>query len=107
MKPITELGALRALFEDCRTAALGPVLFNVFDGDEGAFESPVDTLADVEKAAEAADDARLAAYTPAGKRLGWFYLVWGNAEDGEELISDYGVNEFTERVWELFQARYA
>ncbi len=37
-------------------------------------------------------------YAPTGDCLGAFYLVWGNAEDGSELISDYSANDFCERL---------
>lgn len=33
------------------------------------------------------------------RRGGFFYLVYGNAENGEELISDYTANETCERLY--------
>lgn len=36
---------------------------------------------------------------PAGTRLGWFWLVWGNAPEGDELISDFSANTLCETVW--------
>lgn len=37
----------------------------------------------------------------AGMRtLGWFYLVYGNAEDGSELIADYTDNPVCNELWE-------
>lgn len=37
-------------------------------------------------------------YAPTGDRIGSFYLVWGNAEDGSELISDHTDNDFCDRL---------
>ena len=37
-------------------------------------------------------------YAPTGDYLGTFMLVWGNADDGSELISDYSANDFCERL---------
>lgn len=35
------------------------------------------------------------------RRGGFFYLVYGNAENGEELISDYTANETCERIYRV------
>jgi hypothetical protein len=40
----------------------------------------------------------LRAYAPTGDCLGGFYLVWGNADDGSELISDHTANDFCDRL---------
>ena len=40
----------------------------------------------------------LRAYAPTGDCLGGFYLVWDNADDGSELISDHTANDFCERL---------
>ena len=34
-----------------------------------------------------------------GRACGWFSLVYGNADDGEELISDYCANELCESIY--------
>lgn len=106
MKPFDELGALRAILTDCRKAALGPVLFRLYDGEEWVIDEPTDNGEDVVRAANSTGEDYLEVVTPAGAKLGRFYLVWGNAEDGEELICDYYVNDFTDAVFERFQARY-
>lgn len=37
----------------------------------------------------------------AGMRtVGWFYLVYGNAEDGSELIADYAGRDICDALWE-------
>ena len=35
----------------------------------------------------------LIASDKAGKRLGWFQLIWGNDSDGSELIADCTAND--------------
>lgn len=49
------------------------------------------------------DTLQLYAADPS-KTVGWFgagrfYLVWGNADDGSELIADYTDNAFCEGLW--------
>jgi hypothetical protein len=49
------------------------------------------------------DTLQLYAADPS-KTVGWhgagrFYLVWGNAEDGSELISDHTANNLCEDLW--------
>ena len=38
------------------------------------------------------------AYAPTGDSMGTFWLIYGNAEDGSELISDYTDNDFCDRL---------
>lgn len=40
----------------------------------------------------------LRAYAPTGDIMGGFWLIYGNAEDGSELISDHTDNEFCDRL---------
>ena len=49
------------------------------------------------------DTLQLYAADPS-KTVGWFgagrfYLVWGNAVDGSELISDFTANDLCESLW--------
>jgi hypothetical protein len=106
MKPFNEKEALRAILTDCRKAALGPVHFRLHDGEDWVHEEPISNGEQIVRDANSTGTDILAVYNPAGTQLGRFVLVWGNAEDGEELISDYWINDFTDRVWDLFQARY-
>jgi hypothetical protein len=51
------------------------------------------------------DTLQLYAADPS-KTVGWhgagrFYLVWGNADDGSELISDFTANDLCEGLWKL------
>jgi hypothetical protein len=34
-----------------------------------------------------------------GDYAGSFYLIWGNAADGSELISDFTANDLCEGLW--------
>ena len=43
------------------------------------------------------DEEHVVLYDEAGKRHGWFYLVYGN--DGWDLVADYGVNDVTDAIW--------
>jgi hypothetical protein len=35
----------------------------------------------------------------ADDRIGWFRIIYGNAEDGSELIADYSANDLCEDIW--------
>lgn len=107
MKPITEVGALRAFLADIRRAALGPVLFRLHDGEEWVHDTPTDNGEQIVRDANSTGEDLLEVSTPAGSVLGKFWLVWGNAEDGEELIADYVVSPFADQAWDLFHRRYA
>jgi hypothetical protein len=45
------------------------------------------------------DMDELIASDDAGTRLGWFQLIWGNDEDGSELIADHTSNALCETIW--------
>lgn len=34
-----------------------------------------------------------------GKKAGWFYLVWGNNDDGSEIVCDHAANEACESIF--------
>ena len=46
------------------------------------------------------EDILTARHSHTGKTLGVFYLIYGNAEDGSELIADHTANEFCDRLVE-------
>ena len=57
------------------------------------------------------DTLRLHAADPS-KTVGWhgagrFYLVWGNADDGSELIADYTDNGVCNELWALAMGEMA
>jgi hypothetical protein len=108
MKPFNELGALRTILTLCRKVAPGPVKFRLYDGYAWAVEAPTDNGEEIARAARSTDQDTLYVIDVAtGATLGQFWLVWGNAEDGEELIADFYVNDFTDAVFERFQALYS
>jgi hypothetical protein len=48
------------------------------------------------------DEDKLLARDQNGKKLGFFWLVYGNS--GEELVADYSDNEFCNAVWAELEA---
>lgn len=34
-----------------------------------------------------------------GKKVGWFHLVWGNNDDGSEIVCDHAANEVCESIF--------
>lgn len=57
------------------------------------------------------DTLRLHAADPS-KTIGWhdagsFHLIWGNADDGSELIADYTDNGICEELWTLAMGEMA
>jgi hypothetical protein len=76
----------------------------VYDGEEMTVKraSKVKTIEDA-LCTTGEDTLQLYAANPS-KTVGWFgagrfYLVWGNAEDGSELISDFTANDLCESLW--------
>ena len=41
-----------------------------------------------------------------GPGHGWFYLIWGNEEDGSTLVSDYADNEVCNDIWDKWNERF-
>lgn len=107
MKPFTEEMSLRALLKICKDVVGGPVLFLVHEGGDWAMEKPSDNIEEVVRASNSTGEDILFVYDAEGKYLGYFYLIWGNDPSGEELMADYGVNPFTDKVSELHAALYA
>ena len=106
MAPTTEKASLAALIEICRKAAFSDIKFHLHDG-ECYVAPPTDDADFILKEANSTGTDILYVRTREGKKLGYFVLIWGNAPNGEELVADYGVNDFTESVWETHQALYA
>jgi hypothetical protein len=65
---------------------------SVFDGGEWTVKhsSAPKTIID---ALATADEDFLRIRNKAGESCGWFSLIWGNADDGSELISDHADND--------------
>jgi hypothetical protein len=77
---------------------------SVDDGEEITVKrsSKLKTITDA-LATTGEDTLQLYAADPS-KTVGWhgagrFYLIWGNAADGSELISDFTANDLCEGLW--------
>lgn len=81
------------------TAALAAGLrVSVSDG-EGGFNLKRSTeLRDILNAVGEMDMDELIFRNAANERVGWMMLVWGNAGDGSELVSDYTANATMEAL---------
>jgi hypothetical protein len=74
-------------------AALGAGhLVSVFDGEAFPVKRSV-TLSEIMANLGQADEEWLHVRTSSGERVGSFFLVWGNAADGSELIADHTDND--------------
>lgn len=74
-------GAIRAL----KAAGWQPLEVN----DGGESDEPATTEGAMIEAAFAVDEARLYFKHADHERRCWFFVVFGNAEDGSEVIADY------------------
>ena len=118
-KPRNETAALRALLADCQNVweelyydgVKNParVTFRIHDGE--AWTSP-ENIADHKRVAALANSTgedALKVCGPEGARLATFYIVWGNAPDGSELIADVsasGAAAFADAVCARFARRF-
>lgn len=98
----TEKSALRTFIRICKQEAPG-CTFTVEHEEGTEIENATSEDAIIEASCATGFDT-LIVREPEGRRLGAFSLIWGNAENGEELIADYGVNNWTDRVWNLWNA---
>lgn len=98
----TEKSSLRKFLSIIRADQGKGVVFRVFDGEEWAGPK-TSKVSDVLEQVNSTGADALVVYK-GGQKIGSFDLVWGNAEDGSELVADYGVNEFTDRVWNTWFA---
>lgn len=76
----------------------GAKTFRIHDGEEWAHKATA-LDADVIEASNSTGEDALFCYDADGKRLGYFDLVWGNCPQGSDLVSNYGVNDFTEATF--------
>jgi hypothetical protein len=70
---------------------------SVYDGEEHPVKRSANA-AEIEAALAQTGEEWINAYAPDGNRLGGFMLVWGNAEDGEELIADHTDNRYCQDI---------
>lgn len=91
MSQATELSIARKLV--AKAIAQGYKV-SVCDGEEYCLKRSVDII-EICKAMQSTDSDMLVFHTFAGDNVGWVSLVWGN---GEDVISDYGVNPIIEEL---------
>lgn len=58
----------------------------------------------IKECVEACDESYINIYNPEKQRVGWAWVVFGN--DDNELVADYGVNEFMETWATQFENMY-
>lgn len=72
---------------------------DINDGEEWTVRGSVNKAELLEALATTGGD--LVAFRRHGetRRLGWFNLIWGNAEDGSELLSDHSDNDTATAIY--------
>ena len=73
---------------------------SLFDCEEWTVKKSTDRV-ECYKALWTTDDDQIIARDADGKKLGWFWLVYGNAEDGCELIADHTANEYCDEIYKI------
>lgn len=71
----------------------------VWDGGEYALAEPSSDAAKVVRHLGATGQDLLRVYE-GSENVGWFFLVWGNAEDGSEVVGDHKANHLCESIFE-------
>lgn len=105
MNPFNEKMALQSFLTIVRKELGEGAQFRM--GSEGEWDTKRTSVCkEIMEVAGACDEQMLAVFSPAGERLGSFFLVWGNDPTGEELLADHTDNEFCERVWDMWSAQY-
>lgn len=79
----------------------GAKTFRIHDGEEWAHDATAFDAGVIEASNSTGQDS-LFCYDAEGKRLGYFDLVWGNCPQGSDLVSDYGVNPFTDATFDAW-----
>ncbi len=81
-----------------RAALAAGYSISVHDGEEWAV-SRATRAYDVLDALATTGEDTLQLYDADQHSAGWLYLVWGNADDGSELIADHTDNALCNRLW--------
>lgn len=71
---------------------------SVNDGEEWVVKRSTNTNEILAALCSTGED-HISVRNEAGEQVGYFYLVWGNALNGEELVADHTDNEFCNEVW--------
>lgn len=82
----------------------GTSMVSVHDGEEWACKKESDYAAVIDAMGNTGEDT-LRVWGEDGRK-GAFMLVWGNREDGSELISDFSDNEYGNSLWEEWNKYY-
>ena len=111
LNSVTNQTVLRRINNECRIAleiarhavARGLWLFvNYGEGDKPKWTQDLNVI---RNSLQACDEEwlQLAKFGEDGKmtRAGWFFLVYGNADNGSEVVSDYGITEHTKVLYKL------
>lgn len=102
MKPFNDETSFDALLASCKE--FGAKQFRVFDGEDWAGEMTFQR-ATIKKQVNSTGEDWVLCYDADGEKLGYFYVIWNNG-DPDGLVTDYGVNEFTEAVWAHWSAKF-
>lgn len=81
-----------------RAALADGYSISVHDGEEWTV-SRATRAYDVLDALATTGEDTLRLINAKGDYAGSFYLIWGNAADGSELICDFTANDFCEGLW--------
>lgn len=81
-------------------------LLSVNDGEEWVVKKS-DKKTTILEALGSTGEDMIKVRDPAGTVLGVFYLVWGNADDGSELVADQTDNAFCEAIDAKLSAAFA
>lgn len=102
MKPFNEETAFDALLASCKEC--GAKQFRAHDGEDWAGEMTFQR-ATLKKQVNSTGEDWIYCYDQEGKKLGYFYIIWNNGAP-EELVTDYGLTEFTNAVWAHWSAKF-
>ena len=102
MKPFNDDTAFDALLASCKE--FGAKQFRVYDGEEWAGEMTYKRHTVKQQVNSTGEDG-VYCYDENDKPLGWFRIIWNNGAP-DELVTDYGVTEFTEAVWAHWSAKF-
>lgn len=75
------------------------LLVSVNDGEEWVVKRSTKSSQILEALCSTDQDTILVRTGYASETAGRFLLIWGNAENGEELVADYTDNELCNEIW--------
>lgn len=81
-----------------RAITIRSLAIQIRDGAERVLSHPSSDPALVMRHLGATTEEGLEIYQD-GKKVGWFYLVWGNNDDGSEIVCDHAANEACDSIF--------